>query len=66
MELNLDDLKRVDLQDFVELQCIHRQDFVSWCEAHCYSGIDDELDNDLDFLVKAFEFFNNRGYIKKK
>jgi hypothetical protein len=63
MKLNLDDLSLNDLQDFIEMQSKHREKFVKWCAENPYAGADDELDNDLEFLEKAFLFFDKRGYI---
>jgi len=64
MKLDLDNLLMRDLHDFLDMREKHNQNFSNWCVANTYAGADDQLDNDLEFLEKAFQFFNNRGYIK--
>lgn len=65
MRLNLDDFKLKDKKDFIDFQVNHKNTFLDFCKGHPYVGVDDELDNDLDFIVKALEFFDKRGYIEQ-
>lgn len=64
MKLNLDNISINDLTDFVDLQENHKLLFLEWCDEHKHAGADDQLDWDLDFMGKAFDFFFSRGYIK--
>lgn len=64
MNINLDNITLKDSRDFLEFRENHDKEFFKFCNGNPLAGAEDELDNHFDYLIKAFRFFDDKGYIK--